>query len=166
MIIITNYHLCSKCHSWFIMLNITIDVCCLKDAFFKCFINLSYNNWKFQVLCLTYILIPTLGLHDWWIIMKNFTFRPARLLCKFINEVASSWISPASMNLLANLMPYFTSALHPPHVQPLRAYRPFFLDLSHPQFFNLPKLQACVIEYATPADVTALAYAASGLAAI
>lgn len=43
------------------------------------------------------------------------TFRPARLLCRFIRLLASPSISRASKNFRANFMPKLMSAEQPPH---------------------------------------------------
>lgn len=48
-------------------------------------------------------------------VLLLFTFRPARLLCRFIRLLASPSISRASKNFRANFMPKLMSAEQPPH---------------------------------------------------
>ena len=95
------------------------------------------------------------------------TFLPTLLLCIFIKDRAVSSISRASKNFLASLSPYLISALHPPHIKSLSvSNRKFILDLSHPHSFKVPRLQACVIAYTTPAELVADQTAASRLAEV
>lgn len=53
------------------------------------------------------------------IVLSIHTFRPARLLCKFIRLRASPSISRASKNFRANFMPKLMSAEQPPHFHDL-----------------------------------------------
>ena len=50
------------------------------------------------------------------IIVSLQTFRPTRLLCKFISDLSFSSISRASNKTRENLRPYLKSALQPPHL--------------------------------------------------
>lgn len=80
--------------------------------------------------------------------------RPARLLCRFMRARPSPSTSRASRNFFANLTPNLMSALQPPHFHPEELYRPR-LRSSQPQVEMLPRKQAVVTLWVTPALVTA-----------
>ena len=91
------------------------------------------------------------------------TFRPARLLWRFMSVLPFSAVSLASRNIRENLSPYLMSGLHPPHFQPSCENLPLIwvLDRSQPQLVRLPSLHAFVMAYVIDAELMANAYAAS-----
>lgn len=99
--------------------------------------------------------------------ITGLTLRPARLLCKFINALASrTFFSRASINVREKSLPYCTLSLHPPHSKCPFLSRPFpILDGSHEQFRRVPLLQALVIACTTADEEMAYTKAASRLPA-
>lgn len=106
-----------------------------------------YKNkqWFLGIKCLINTVLINYFIATFQRNWNGSTFLPALLLCRFIRLLASPSSSRASRNLLANRMPNPTSALHPPHFQPLGAGSALERGPgAHPQAEMFPRAHAAV----------------------
>jgi hypothetical protein len=83
------------------------------------------------------------------------TFLPALLLCKFINDRESLFVSLESKKCFANFIPYLILVLQPDHFHELSFGWLALPSWLHPQKVMFPRLHAWLIAYVTPAELIA-----------